>query len=171
MTIVKMAENRRKKMRHQILKGVAIVMFVVVPTLVSTFATANAQSTQLVRADVPFEFIVGNQTMPSGKYNIASVTNQGDGLAIRSADNGSAAIRLSDSIESKKNNTQARLVFHRYGQRYFLAEVWRGGDTTGRLLHKSKEEKAIERELASMSSRKNLARNSYEVVEIVATAD
>ncbi len=155
-------------MKYQILKGVAMLMFVVVPTVVSAIAPADAHSTRLVRADVPFQFIVGDKTLPAGKYDVASINTEGDALSIRSADCRNTAVRLTNSIEPKKNNTEARLVFHRYGQRYFLAEIWRGGDNTGRSLQKSREERAIERELATMTSGKNLAKNTYEVVEIVA---
>lgn len=148
-----------------------MLMFLVVPTLVSSTVPVGASSTGQVRANVPFEFIVGDHTLPSGKYNIGAITNAGEGLAIRSADNRNVVVRLTNSIESKKNNTQARLVFHRYGQRYFLAEVWSGGESTGRMLMKSQKERAIQRELAAISSPKDLARNSYEVVEIVAMVD
>jgi hypothetical protein len=45
------------------------------------------------------------------------------------------------SIESKTPN-EAKLVFHRYGDTYFLAEVWNGNDI-GKELPKSKAEKEI----------------------------
>jgi hypothetical protein len=59
-------------------------------------------------------------------------------------------------------------VFHRYGERYFLAEVWNGVDRTGRQLLKSQEESAIEREFASISTKSETAKNSYETVEVLA---
>ena len=70
-------------------------------------------------------------------------------------------MRLTDPIRPNKTNEQARLVFHRYGERYFLAEVWSGSDSTGRQLMKSRQERAIERELASIQG-------SYETVEVLA---
>jgi hypothetical protein len=68
-----------------------------------------------------------------------------------------------------KNKTPARLVFHRYGERYFLAEVWNGADRAGRQLLKSQEERAIEREFASISSNDATAKNTYERVEVAAS--
>jgi hypothetical protein len=67
-----------------------------------------------------------------------------------------------------KNNNHARLVFHRYGERYFLAEVWNGADPTGRQLLKSQEERAIESELASTASHGGTGNNTFEIVEVLA---
>jgi hypothetical protein len=67
-----------------------------------------------------------------------------------------------------QKNAAARLVFHRYGQRYFLAEVWNGADKVGRQLMKSRDELAIERELASISSKSEMAQSCYETVEVLA---
>jgi hypothetical protein len=72
---------------------------------------------------------------------------------------------MTDSIEAKRNNksqSKSRLVFHRYGQTYFLAEVWREGDSGGRKLCQSKKERAMKRELGA------LAQSKYETVELVA---
>ena len=51
------------------------------------------------------------------------------------------------------------LIFHRYGNAYFLAQVWRQGATEGRELLKSKAERAAERELAKNGSQSDLAQN------------
>jgi hypothetical protein len=67
-----------------------------------------------------------------------------------------------------KDKKHARLVFHRYGERYFLAEVWSGLDVSGRQLVKSQEERAIEQELANLATNGNSAAAAYEVVELVA---
>ena len=156
-------------MRNQILKGVAMLMFVV-PALTSAAVSADAQSIGNVVANVPFEFVVGDKTLPSGNYTIQAL-NASSGVVIRSKDTQNSTVRLTNPIEPKRNNTQARLIFHRYGQRYFLSEVWSGGDNVGRRLLRSQQERSIERELAAISSRKTLAKNTYELVEIVATLD
>ena len=61
------------------------------------------------------------------------------------------------------------MVFHRYGHNYFLAEVW-NGDTAGRQLTKSRQERAIERELASIPSKSDLAQSTHETIVVVAAA-
>lgn len=150
-------------MRKEMLKGFTMVMLIVAVAFTAAVVSANAQSSDKLSAVIPFDFAVGNQTMASGEYSVRSITRDGEGLVIRSDDTGKSAIRLSNSIAPKRNKTQARLVFHRYGQRYFLAEVWAGGDSTGRKLRESREERAIRHEF------ERLARNTYETVELVAT--
>jgi hypothetical protein len=149
-------------MRKELLKGFTVVVLTVALAFAAAVVSANAQSKKLA-ADIPFDFTVGNQTMTSGEYSVRSITNDGTGLVIKSDDTGKSVMRLSNSIEPQRNKTQARLVFHRYGQRYFLAEVWTGGDSEGRKLLESREERAIRHEFD------RLARNTYETVELLAS--
>lgn len=155
-------------MKRELLKGFTMLMLIVVIALATAVASANAQSNKVV-ADIPFEFSVGYKTMAAGEYSVQAVVTAGDGLMIQSADGKTSALRLSEATERMKIKTHARLVFHRYGERYFLAEVWNGTDTSGRQLMKSLEERAIESELASISSKSETAQTTYETVEVVAT--
>jgi hypothetical protein len=139
-------------MKKELTKGFAMV-------------TVNAQSANKVVADIPFEFSVGYKTMPAGEYQVRMISSAGSSLMIQSADSTVSALRLSESTEQKKDN-HTRLVFHRYGERYFLAEVWNGAELTGRRLLKSQEERAIESELAA--SQGEIAKNAFEIVEVVA---
>ena len=153
-------------MAKQILKGFTMLALIVGLSFVSAVVSAQGQSTQAV-AKVPFEFIVGDKTLPSGQYTVKALSDTNKAaLVIRGK---SSAIRLTSKIQPNMNKTQARLVFHRYGERYFLSEVWMGADSTGRQLMQSGQERSIERELASLGSKTDLARNTYAVVEIVAT--
>jgi hypothetical protein len=155
-------------MKKELLKGFTMLMVIIALALATAVASANAQSARKIVADVPFEFIVGDQAMPAGEYAAKATSMDGKSLMIQSADAKRSAIRLTNAIAPKQNKTHARLVFHRYGERYFLAEVWSGADSTGRQLVKSRQERAIERELASIPSKSELAQSTYETVEIVA---
>ncbi len=135
----------------------------------ATAVASKAQSadTQIV-ADIPFQFTVGDRAMPSGKYAVQATSSHRKMLLIQSADAKCSAIGLTNSIGSAKANERAKLVFHRYGERYFLAEVWSGGSDTGRELWKSRQERAIERELASTRLKSQQAQSSYESIEVLA---
>lgn len=148
-------------MKKELLKGVTMLLGIVVLAFVTAVA-ANAQSvnsaakssiSRLV-ADIPFEFSVDYKTMPAGKYTLQTVSTASDALLIQSVDGKTSALRPSEAADRSQKIVPARLVFHRYGERYFLAEVW-NGDGFGRQLMKSGDELATERE--------------YETVEIVAT--
>lgn len=152
-------------MKKEILKGVSMVTLLVGIAFATAVVSANAQSTnKLVISNVPFEFVVGDQTMPAGEYRIRSASAFGNGLIIQRADAKSSAMRLSNGIEPSRSKTNARLVFHRYGSHYFLAEVWSGGENEGRALTKSRQERATESELAMLTK----TNRDYAVVEIAA---
>jgi hypothetical protein len=150
-------------MKKHILKGVSILTLLVAVAFVTAVAPAKGQSVTL-RANVPFEFSVGDKTLASGEYRVTRMGH--DAMTIAGRED--SAIRLSIAIESNKVQEQGKLVFHRYGENYFLSEVWTAGDKTGRKLLKSKQERRIEEQLARTFSKSELAQNAYEVVEIVA---
>jgi hypothetical protein len=154
-------------MRKEVIKGFAMLVMVIVLALATAVVSVNAQSATKVAADIPFEFSVGYKTMPAGAYVLRSLTGTGDALMIQSADSSVTALRQTEATGQKKDN-HARLIFHRYGERYFLAEVWNGTDLTGRQLLKSQEERAIESELARITSQGETAKSTLEIVEVVA---
>jgi len=151
-------------MKKNILKGFTMLMLLVAVALAAAVVSANAQSNP-IKANIPFEFVVGDKTLPAGTY-IAKPATNGGALTIQSADGKNSAVRMTGPTE-QKNKSRARMVFHRYGHNYFLAQVW-NGENTGRELAKSKQERAVERELASIPSKSELAQSTYETIEVVA---
>lgn len=157
--------EKEQEMSNQIFKSLTMLTLVVGLTLAAAVVSANGQSTStLVTADIPFDFIVGDQTLPSGKYIVRSASDDGKALKISSRDGESSVVRLTNVADEKTKRRMARMVFHRYGQQYFLAEVWTG-DTYGRQLLKCKRERHLRQELASNGSKSEA---TYEVVEVVA---
>lgn len=156
-------------MKKELLKGLTMLMLVVVLALATAVASANAQSANKVVADIPFEFSVGYKTMAAGEYAVRTILSADDALMIQSADAKVSALRQTEATAQMKNNNHARLIFHRYGEHYFLAEVWNGTNSTGRQLFKSQEERALEGELANLSSPGQIAGNTFEIVEVAAT--
>ncbi|MCM3905177.1 MAG: hypothetical protein ND866_26070 [Pyrinomonadaceae bacterium] len=154
-------------MQNQILKGVTMLLIVAAVALMAALVSAHAQS-RMVVADVPFEFAVGNKSLTAGEYSVRAFTNSGDAVLISNKDSHDGVIRLTRPIQARIVPERAKLVFHRYGQRYFLSEIWTPGEQTGRQLLKSAEERALENQLAALPSKSELARSSYERVEILA---
>ncbi|MFN2514741.1 MAG: hypothetical protein ABR556_00880 [Pyrinomonadaceae bacterium] len=153
-------------MKKEFLKGFTMLVLIMTLALAAAVVSANGQSANRMVANIPFEFVVGGESMPSGEYSVNNATTDGSAILIQSADAKNSAIRFTNAVEEKAR-TNSRLVFHRYGQRYFLAEVWKG-DSTGRQLLKSRQERAIERELASLSPKSESGQNLYEIVEVAA---
>jgi hypothetical protein len=117
-----------------------IVTVIGVFGLLLAAACANAQSIK-VKANVPFDFAVDKTTLPAGTYYIEEVLPQNStALAIRNFDAGISRMLLSTSARSLNASENTRLVFHRYGERYFLAQIWVEGEAAGRQVPMSKRE-------------------------------
>jgi hypothetical protein len=160
--------KEEREMAKQIVKSLTMLTLLVGLTLAAAVVSANGQLTSHpVAADIPFDFIVGDKTLPSGKYTVRAASSDGQGLRIASTDGKSSAIRLSNPVVETSKKRNARMVFHRYGQQYFLAEVWAGGED-GRQLLQCKRERNLRKELASNASKSDLAKGSYEIIEVVA---
>ena len=107
-------------------------------------ATASAYAqTGVMKADVPFNFIVDKTDVPAGQYMIQSVGATGTAVAIESSDRSLVKLVLPNSCESSQAQEKSKLVFHRYGDQYFLAQIWREGDNRGSELPKSQRENEV----------------------------
>jgi hypothetical protein len=130
--------------------------------------SSNAQITSHgVTAMIPFDFIVGEKTLPAGRYLVSSATSDSAGLKIQNQEGKSVAFRLSNPLTETSQKRKVRMVFHRYGQQYFLTQVW-SGDGDGRELRRSKLESKIRQELASNTPKIDSPKDNYQVVEVVA---
>ena len=118
----------------------------------SMAVAAQAQTsgrTQLI-AQIPFQFNVGNKTLPAGEYSVSQVNpDSGGALLIRSKD-GNASVMIQVGSVIGKAQVSAKLTFHRYGNKYFFAQAWIDGDNTGMQAARSKAERAAESELAGL---------------------
>ena len=100
-----------------------------------------AQSVEGFGVKIPFEFMIGNRTLPAGEYVVKPA---GRALQIRGRNGQASAIALTNQAEGRRTGTDAQMVFHRYGDTYFLSQVWMPENRTGHRLLPSK----LERELA-----------------------
>ena len=120
---------------------------VTVALLAAAIAAGPSYAQHLsLKGNIPFAFQVGNKTMPAGDYWVEPMSS-GDGYLrlIRSADSSAAAIATTIPVDAKNGKSEPVLVFHKYGNTCFLAEIWTG-DAQGRKLLKSEREKELLRE-------------------------
>ncbi len=110
-----------------------------------TSAAAYAQSSQLMKVNVPFDFTVGNSSLPAGEYTLSSNDNAGGVLTLQNPKAKKGAMVLSMVCESTKPAPHSELIFHRYGDSYFLSEVWVGGRSIGQQVRTTKHEMEIAR--------------------------
>jgi hypothetical protein len=96
-----------------------------------------------VTANVPFSFYsfyMGGSAMAQGSYNVDEFSH-GAVVCMRSKD--AAKSVTTHEIVGNKLAEPARLVFHRYAQSYFLAEIWNGDTSVGQALAVSQREKEL----------------------------
>ena len=118
-------------------------MILMLAAVLTVGAQAQTASAQRVLAAVPFEFNVGNTTLPAGKYVITVLNPTSDRriLQVRSTDGRSSAMILTSGVIGKAAD-DSKLVFHRYGDRYFFAQARMAGDSTTLAAVKSRAERA-----------------------------
>jgi hypothetical protein len=117
------------------------ILFVLAAILLVPVARAQQNG---VKADVPFDFVVGNRAYPAGEYTLRAALNDSGFIRIENAREVSAAFTPSNRCSKGMPSTETKLVFHRMAGRYFLYQVWTSGSTTGREFPKGR----IEIELA-----------------------
>jgi hypothetical protein len=136
-------------MKIQVIKLIPRIALLSALVILASAASADAQSlANRARFTIPFDFAFGERKLPAGKYAIGrAVQSSNDIMMSLTDDNGhSKAIVLSNAVmklDSVKNNT---LVFHRYGDQYFLFQVWAAGAETGREFPTSKLEREMKKQ-------------------------
>lgn len=140
-------------MRKQILKAATMFVGIIALAFVSALA-ASAQNQRNVVVNIPFDFTVKGKTLPAGEYIVSrGSTADKTGMMIERRNGDANAIVLTAPIQSRENQKESRLVFNRYGEHYFLSQVWTSGDSEGRELFKTNQERSLETELARNNAR------------------
>jgi hypothetical protein len=128
----------------------------------TAFLSAQAQSLEYrITASIPFDFSIGDKNLPAGKYSIgrARVNSDDSILSIRDGDGHPKQIRTSIPVSTFNAKNKPTLIFHRYGDQYFLSEVWPAGETTGRQFPASSAEREILRSLKADAASGKTSRN------------
>ncbi len=110
--------------------------WLVVLTLVvlSGMATAQLNSGSKIVAQVPFDFVVANKTVPAGEWVVRLAITDGSVLDISNAQTNAGVFSMSSRTETQKPASYYAMVFDRYGERYFLKAIkLRGSKITYRL--------------------------------------
>jgi len=114
---------------------------------VLTAAVAKAQSTDTI-SKVPFTFNVGASVMPPDTYRVSEYGGQTGVFMISGFRH--SAILLSQP-EGRTAVDRPQLVFHKYGDQYFLREIRLAGNT-GFSLPESKQERQVEERIAGRTT-------------------
>jgi hypothetical protein len=117
-----------------------------------------AQAQHVMLVNVPFDFIAAGTTLPAGEYRVstASMTTNNI-LFIKSQQDPNAAVLIpTNEAQAIQAPAKSKLVFHRYGDQYFLSQVWTEGNIRGKELMKSAAEKQVAR-VARLETRSHVS--------------
>ena len=120
-------------------------------SLLLTVAGAHAQTA--ARANVPFAFKVGTTQMPAGTYTIRNDAGSSV-IAVRNVQTGTSALAMGRQ-ESPSKKTD-KLIFHRYGNEYFLTAILGSKGSQGMVFHATKQEKELQVAHAPANSGNNI---------------
>ena len=128
--------------RIQAIALLAIANFAMAGT---SFAQSNG-----VRANVPFDFTVGDKLLPAGTYTIKEQSDHV--IVINNHDKPIAAVSLVNG-DSNRSPNGGKLKFHRYGSQYFLSEILCEQADMNLQIPTSKTEKRTALQEAKLSAR------------------
>ena len=119
------------------MKNLRSVLFVLAALLLVPAARAQQNG---VKADVPFDFVVGNRAYPAGEYTLKSALNDNTIIRIQNTQEVLSGFSVTNACTKGTPPKETKLVFHRMGGHYFLYQVWTAGNDTGREIPKGRIE-------------------------------
>jgi len=136
--------------------------------LVLAAVSVNAQrlSDDSISVNIPFDFAFGETKLPAGNYTLRRIVlpSSYDRVVIQSADgSGDSHTGMTRPNRTSEAPKQSNIVFNRYGDQYFLSQLWIAGSDTGRDLFQSRNERNL-----AMESK--LTRSKSEHQKVVLTA-
>ena len=130
-------------MKRQFLLLIAIAVFA------TAFTTnASGQTGKTVRANVKFDFQIGDRIYPAGEYRIESISTDNI-LQIRSVGDANRTQFMSVSHSNASEGQTPKLVFQKYGERYFLTQIFFDSGEWAYSIRPSRRQRENEKNLAS----------------------
>jgi hypothetical protein len=131
------------------MKKQALTLIGVLSLLLAAGSALAQNHGQTVRANIPFDFVVNKQVLPPGQYDITRYGSLGQVLLIHGNDRDTNLLVTANAAQSLNAADKTKLVFKRYGDRYFLSQVWVEGSRAGRQLPKSAHESEVAMDFSS----------------------
>ncbi len=133
------------------MKKILMQICLTVGLVTGLIISAQAQMKTQYRAHVPFDFKVGGQVFQAGDYvlGLTNPSTDNRALTIRDIKSGNAKIILIIPRENNERLNVSKLVFNRYGDRYYLSAMVT--PTLGAEFRKTKNEVLIAEKQKSKS--------------------
>jgi hypothetical protein len=107
---------------------------------------AKAQSAHSFEVEIPFPFILEDRTFPAGKYLVQRIDPaKPNVLMLKNADARITRLMLTQRVQSESPSAVSALIFMRRQEKFYLFQIWTGGDKDGRQISLSNEEERRDR--------------------------
>jgi len=126
--------------------GVAVMCFLVALLIASPTHAQNPGMAE--RVVIPFDFIVRGKTLPAGTYTVRRINDSSEALVMENFRLRSHVTFETEPFESRSAPERSELVFHRYGDTYFLRQIRTAGEAEAVELATSRAERELQRESA-----------------------
>lgn len=129
--------------RNRIKKHHFVSLFIVLVFAAMMYpGQAHAQIVGSLEADIPFQFHAGDAKLPAGKYVIRMLDDSDlTIMEISKSDGSVAALFQIHSAQANSTPRKTELIFNKYGNKYFLNELFDEGEPDGSQVVKSNYEK------------------------------
>ena len=101
----------------------------------------QAQPKPTGRVEIPFAFHVRDTALPAGSYTVEEFNTAGT-VAITNNETGKAILALAPANRAGDTD-ESKLVFNKYGDSYFLSELWFAGKGVGDCVPMGKLEREV----------------------------
>ena len=131
-------------MQKQIFRTITMLSLLLVLAVISVNSQGRSETS--IAGNVPFDFTVGDTRLPAGNYTLRRIalTSSYDRIVIKSADGrGDSHTVVTLPNRTSEVQKESKLVFNRYGDQYFLSQIWMAGSDTGRDLAPSRNERNL----------------------------
>jgi hypothetical protein len=105
---------------------------------------AEAQIVGDLEVNIPFQFQAGNTNLPAGEYLVRFLDDSDLAvMEISSVDGSRSALFQVQTVDANAAQAKSELVFNKYGNHYFLAQLFEEGSSSGSKVLESDSERKI----------------------------
>jgi frataxin-like iron-binding protein CyaY len=133
------------KMKKKMITFLAVAMF----AMTLAVASVHAQNAGSLSVTVPFQFAAAGKTLPAGDYYVHR-TLDGARVIVRieSKDGSISVYTQTHGVQTRQIQDESKLVFNKYGEQFYLSQVWAAGRSTGEELTRTSQERVLRHETA-----------------------
>lgn len=104
----------------------------------------QAQTNHTLKVQIPFAFSVGKKALPAGEYTVVENLSAQHGTIM--GNQLGSAMFLAHQLQAPSTPKTAKLIFNRYGNQFYLTQVWNGLTNIGRELPMCRAERELRRQ-------------------------